>query len=323
MTVVAAWVVGRGLLGKHLESAFEAQWPGCIHRSTAPHAWHDESALRAAFSADVAALAQRVRAAGGGTVLIAWTAGLGVIGSPHQVLARDEMALRLLLDEIAPNETVAEAGMLFVASTAGGAWGGSADRPITERSAVAPITEYGHARLRLEDRVGRWLDEHQGWRGLIGRISTLYGPGQNLHKAQGFISQVSRAAIFDRPINVFVSLDTLRDFLFAPDCAALVADSIRLLLMRPTSNRCELKIFADEQSVSLLQVVAAVTRVCKHQVRVTTAPAAHPGTQAPALVFRSVALPEPRIRRTDLIAGVYLLYQHQLRLFREGRLAPL
>ena len=55
---------------------------------------------------------------------------------------------------------------------------------------------------------------------LIGRIANLYGPGQNLAKAQGLVSQLCAAQLERARSSIWVSLDTLRDYLFAPDCCS-------------------------------------------------------------------------------------------------------
>ncbi len=317
MSLGTAWVVGRGLLGGNLERALEGAWD--LYRPAAPHPWGDPEALARAFDLEAAECLARARR-NGGALFVAWTAGVGVIGSPAEVLASDERALGQLLAALDRAGAIDEA-QFFHAGSAGGAWGGSLDRPVTERSPVAPLNDYGRTRLRMEDAVRAWVEGRRGWRALLGRISTLFGPGQDLQKAQGLLSHVSRSVIFDRPVNIYVPLDTLRDFLFAPDCAAAIAESARLLLAQPRDGeRCTMKLFADEQSVSLLQVAHAVGKVGKRRVKLTTARTQPLGAQAPALVFRSLVLPEARVRRTDFVTAVSLLHQEQLRVFREGRL---
>ena len=61
---------------------------------------------------------------------------------------------------------------------------------------------------------------------MIGRIANLYGPGQNLDKPQGLVSQLCAAHLERRPVSIWVSLDTLRDYLYAPDCAQMVLDCL-------------------------------------------------------------------------------------------------
>ena len=62
---------------------------------------------------------------------------------------------------------------------------------------------------------------------LVGRISNLYGPGQNLAKPQGLVSQLCRAQLTRQPLSVYVSLDTMRDYLYVDDAAAMVVAATR------------------------------------------------------------------------------------------------
>ena len=54
---------------------------------------------------------------------------------------------------------------------------------------------------------------------MIGRFSNLYGPGQNLGKLQGLISRLALSAVTRQPINIFVPLDTIRDYVYVDDAA--------------------------------------------------------------------------------------------------------
>jgi len=96
--------------------------------------------------------------------------------------------------------------------------------------------------------VTEWSQRNEA-SALIGRIANLYGPGQNISKPQGIISQICRSYLLGYPLSIYVSLDTLRDYIFAPDCAALVADALldsevraqsldRWLLRNPCISTC-------------------------------------------------------------------------------------
>ena len=71
----------------------------------------------------------------------------------------------------------------------------------------------------------------------MGRIANLYGPGQGLEKPQGLISQIIRSHLIRTPISIYVPLDTMRDYLFAPDCGELVVDALRRLPARASCPR--------------------------------------------------------------------------------------
>ena len=316
-------MIGRGLLGRHLERELSARSASSTFRPQGSFSWGVPPVLRTELQRAAWDFSRHQRSVENPNVsfVVAWTAGVGVIGSPASILEGDIEAFRTLLDALEQAE-LPPRGILFFASTAGGAWGGSQDRPITEHSPDEPINEYGRARLRMETLTHAWIEAHPGWSGCIGRISTLFGVGQNLNKPQGFISHVSRSIIFGRPLNVFVSPHTLRDFLFAPDCAFAIAELLEHARQNAEGHeRCITKILADERSVSLLQVIDGLERVSKRRVMVTLRPN-NSSEQAPALVFKSRTAADGMRRRTDLITALNLLHQDQFRAFKEGRLVP-
>ena len=78
----------------------------------------------------------------------------------------------------------------------------------------------------MESRAHRWAVE-SGGRVVVGRIANLYGPAQGLEKPQGLISHLIKSHLPRVPISIYVSLDTMRDYIYAADCAELVVDTLR------------------------------------------------------------------------------------------------
>ena len=174
---------------------------------------------------------------------VAWCAGAGVAGTSDDDLAAEVGALRVLL----------------------GAVGGAARPfprrwPSTARSFVASSVGgvYGGTPIRRSPRITRWRrcrttagpswtakpsptpsPRHRGCPTVIGRITNLYGPGQNLDKPQGLISHLCWAHLTRHSVSVYVSLDTIRDYLFVDDCAGLVLDALdRVRRRSPSPARC-------------------------------------------------------------------------------------
>jgi uncharacterized SAM-binding protein YcdF (DUF218 family) len=75
-----------------------------------------------------------------------------------------------------------------------------------------PLAPYGEVKLGMEEAL-RAAAAEIGAAALVGRISNLYGPGQDLSKPQGLISRVCIAHLTRAPLPVMVSLDTMRDYL--------------------------------------------------------------------------------------------------------------
>jgi UDP-glucose 4-epimerase len=171
----------------------------------------------------------------------------------------------------------------------------------------------------MEDALRSWSDMFPNTSSLIGRISSVYGPGQDLNKAQGFISHLSRCLIYHHTVNIYVPLDTRRDFLLADDCAHQIAASLgRLMTERP---RVVLKIFASEELTSLARIVGIFVRMAKHRPLIACSQKSL-DTQPMSLKFRSDVWRDLEgLRKTDLATGIHLVHEHQLALYRQGLLA--
>ncbi len=323
-----AWVVGSGgLLGSHVARAVRAA-PGLLPWSPpgGPLAWEArgplEAGLRAAVKAFVADLAQGSH--GGWRVL--WCAGAGVVGTSPAALDAESSSWELFLEalgsELAGRRTRDRPGRLFLASSAGGIYAGSPDRPLHEGSTPRPISPYGRAKLRQEQELEGWAARHPQVSILVGRISNLYGPGQKMDKPQGLISHMSRCLIHHQPVHIYVPLDTIRDYVFVEDAAQAI---VRWMdrLGRDAEARRVLKICASEQETTIASLLGVFRRLAKRQLKVVSGLHAIRAQQPARLQFRSqVWRDEPRSAGTTLAIGVDRVYRHQLSLFQAGALPP-
>jgi UDP-glucose 4-epimerase len=139
---------------------------------------------------------------------------------------------------------------------------------------------------------------------LIGRIANLYGPGQNLTKPQGLISHLCRSQLTGQPISVYVSLDTLRDYIYVDDAAALVIDGLdRLAVVQPADP--VIKILASQQGVTIGALIAESRRLFKRAPRVVLGSSPFAKFQVRDLRLRSVVWPElDRRSLTPLGVGI-------------------
>jgi UDP-glucose 4-epimerase len=222
-----------------------------------------------------------------------------------------------LLDRHLPATNSEMRGAIFLASSAGGIYSGGVDQPSTESTPPLPVSDYGAHKFRMEEALRNWADASPNRSILIGRISSLYGPGQDLHKAQGIISHLSRCLIYRRAVHVYVPLDTRRDYLLADDCAHQLAASLARLLTEPP--RTVLKIFASEELTSVARIVGIFLRISKHRPLIISRQA-H-GVQPISLKLRSNVWRDLKgLRKTDLAAGIHLVHEYQLGLFHRGLL---
>jgi UDP-glucose 4-epimerase len=159
--------------------------------------------------------------------------------------------------------------------------------------------------------VAGWA-EHTGVEVLIGRISNLYGPRQNLFKRQGFISHLLGSMHHQQPFVFSVPASTIRDFVYTDDVGARVGGW--LTCAEPAARRLTVKILAAERSASLAHVSVTASRVTHRAPRVLFAPRG--GFDQPAVIrfgsTEALALNASR-PTTSLEHGLWLTWQALLR----------
>lgn len=275
-------VVGaRGLLGTAIRRrGAERGLAMTSARVTWSDAWQSVADLLAAVD-DVA------EQAGDGPWRIIWCAGAGVTASTDESLAAEVAVMDDFARTLAQGPAEAlERCTVFFASSAGGLYAGGAEPPFTERSAPAPLAPYGRAKLRAEGVFSRLTEV--GVRVVLGRISNLYGPGQNLAKPQGLISQMCLAHHEVRPIGIYVSLDTLRDYIYVDDCADLVLDVVERASTLPPGSDPVVKILAAGTSVSIAELIGTMRALHKRKPQAILAASPLGRAQARDLRLRSV-----------------------------------
>ena len=318
MQVRPTWVIGAGgLLGKAVVRELQTRNVEVL-TSTIP--WSDPEAALKAFRAGAGALRE---SAASGPWTIAWCAGAGVTGTSPEAL---EAELSLFADALKVFEEVlcaagGQAGAMFLASSAGGVYAGSSTPPFTENSPVQPLAPSGFAKLRAEASVVDFA-RRTGVRTLIGRVSNLYGPGQNLKKPQGLISVFAKAHLTGAPVSVYVSLDTLRDYLFVDDASRLVADALnRLVCPDVHPGETVVKILASQRADTIGNLIGACRAIFKRRPLIILGASPYAKAQAHDLRLRSVVWPELDAHPvTPLAVGINNTVQEVQRLALSGQL---
>ena len=291
------WVVGSsGLLGGALRRRLVADGHRVLVHAVP---WADTAGSEQALRSGIDAL---VAAAGPDPWRVAWCAGAGVVGTSPAELDTEVATFSRFLDDLADR---AGPGTLFVASSAGGLYAGASGAPFTEAHPVQPLAPYGWAKLEIEQRARAFADR-TGSAVLLGRISNLYGPGQNVDKPQGLITQLLRSYLTGQPVSVYVSLDTLRDYLFADDAASMIIDGLdRVAQLVGTPDRIVVKILSSGRSVSVGTLMAEARRVLKRPPLVVLGASPNARFQVRDLRLRSLVWPEMQARTfTTLAAGI-------------------
>jgi UDP-glucose 4-epimerase len=268
-----------GLLGSALRRALGA---ARVPVMTARVPWNEPTAA-------VEALLEAAGRLPEGGWWTAWCAGSGVIATPPEEIEQELWVVQEFLRRWHPAAGAPGSRAVFFASSAGGVYAGSADPPFTESTEPIPLSPYGTAKLEAE-RAFTDFAERTGIPLLIGRISTLFGPGQDLDKPQGLISQLCKAHATGKPLSLYVPLDTMRDYLYADDAGAMIVGGLRAVAATGVPGT-HLKLFVGGRSVTVNEVVGEVRRVTRHRPPVVTQRSSFARFHVPDLRMRSTAWP--------------------------------
>jgi UDP-glucose 4-epimerase len=224
---------------------------------------------------------------------LVWCAGTGIVATGDDAFAAEGVLLDRVLDPgstAPPAGTPGAPGTAFLASSAGATYAGSDGVPFTEATEPRPLAPYGHTRLAAEQRFSAWA-RAVGARLVIGRIANLYGPGANLDKPQGLVSQLAAAHVDGRPSSIYVPFETTRDYLYIDDAGAMVADALDLVADR-AAGTVVTKIFASQEGHSIADVVRSVGDAFAEDLDVRTGHDDAAGRHGLDLRFRSTVLTE-------------------------------
>lgn len=251
-------VVGQGLLGK---SVLRCSTGDDVHPASTID-WDRPQQARAQLAELASSFGRSIQ----GPWRLAWCAGAGVVGTSDAQFADEQSYLETFLDALDIPFGPADGGVFF-ASSAGGVFGAGSSGLITETSPVSPVSAYGHSKLAQEQLVADWAVA-VSVPALIGRISNLYGPGQNLAKPQGFISQLLRSILLRQPFQLRAAGDTERDFIHVDDAATRIHAWLRSAEVGVTR-----KIIAAGRSHTLPRVASVARAVTRIQPKINYAAA--------------------------------------------------
>lgn len=237
---------------------------------------------------------------------VAWCAGAGFVGASPELLSAETSALRAVLEATATHKTRLR---LFFASSAGAVYGSGSPHILSEVDPASPASPYGWAKCEQEQLVNDW-SASSGHSALVGRISNLYGPGQDINKPQGLISHLCKSLMTKRPMTIFVSSETQRDYLHADDAATRLTAWIEQAPARSATT----KILASGQPTSVAQLLATAEAITRIRPAVVFAVNERTALQPRYLRFRSEVLPELDVAHParSLAAGMRLLWNTSL-----------
>lgn len=308
-----SWIIGRGgLLGSALAASAEKHGHSIFvpnHRFR----WEQPHILDAIGSA---ASTFFERAAGFEGWQIHWAAGAGTMGSTAQEMAHEIELFEGLLALLQRQPGLQRGrGTLSFASSAGGIYAGCFNRA-TEATPPAPLAPYGRAKLAQEQALCRFQAENPGLGILIARLSTLYGVGQSRAKRQGLISHMARALVRNQRIQIYVPMDTIRDYILVEDAAEEMLSQLQM----PSSDRPAIRIIASERPTTISEIVSTFRRITRRapKIAVGTSHLAHLYNRRAQ--YQSLYQAAPKVTRTPLLIGIAKVLEAELKSVACGRL---
>lgn len=291
------WTIGSGgLLGSAITRLAANRFSG------APVPWSNPDEAARTLTEQLRGFSAQ---AADGPWAIIWAAGRASVASSATETTSELHVYEQFVDAVGQHLPIGP-GAVFVTSSAGGVFAGSTNPPFSAHTAPRPLSAYGELKLAQEQLATERLADRCPV--VIGRFSNLYGPGQDLGKLQGLISRLALAAVTKEPVNMFVSLDTIRDYLYIDDAAALALDAVERALESTSSPSVEPEtrtlVLASGQPTSLGQLITTMQDVTR--TRIPIALGAHASAAAQSRDLRLVRTDAERTRhliRTPLPVG--------------------
>lgn len=316
-----SWIIGsRGLLGSAFTRALSVQG-GIVFAPSELFRWEDSLQLELQIKAAVSEFSAVARH--GVRWEIFWAAGVGTMSSTDELLSPETRALGCLLECIRANDhLMATRGTIIFSSSAGAIYGACNDQVITEKSEPRPTNAYARAKLRQEALLHDFCRSVPHIGVLIARISTLYGVGQNKTKQQGLLTSMARNVIRNKPIGIFVPIDTIRDYIAADDASAEVIGIVREKLEE--QPRALTKIVASETPATIAEIISIFKRIARKPPRVTTSASRASNQYARRVQFHSVVQRGSNgVKCRSLVVGIAQLLEAERFLYANPELPGL
>jgi UDP-glucose 4-epimerase len=151
-----------------------------------------------------------------------------------------------------------------------------------------------------------------GWRSFISRITNLYGPGQDISKAQGLISVLVAGHVTGSPVSVYVSLDTLRDYVYEDDAAAVIVAGTARVADEPPGSTV-VKVVGTMRTVSIGAILSELTRLNRRRGPIVLGQGPSRGQALDLRVRSEVWTDLDALVRTTLPEGLGRVFAAQLR----------
>lgn len=280
------WVIGRGgLLGNGVEKQFRF---GDIYSPTEKLVWSESAQLQSQIAENCRQFSQVVSDS---QWTIFWCAGKGTLSSTTEQMSEETRNFQAFLKSVEQNFALKrlQNGVIFYASSAGGVYAGSENQPFTENTTPKPTTAYGVAKLNQEDLL-REFSDRLGVRIVVGRISNLYGANQDFSKNQGLISTICYSILRRQPINLFVPLETSRNYVYVADASRIIVDAVKIALADTGPTYKFIKLVVADENLTVGNIISIARTMFRVRPLITASSDAKINKQPRSINFKSVAL---------------------------------
>lgn len=318
--MIHAWVLGSGgMLGSAIHKQLELQRV-VVYRYHERFDWKNIDRLGIQFRLALTEFISRLTSKNDRWEIY-WAAGVGAMSSDTVDLHSETVALEDFLALLKEQLIYLRfPGLIGFASSAGALYSSCSDFEITELSTVTSQTDYAKAKLTQEQMLISFLLETSNVSLLVARFSTLYGPGQSTGKQQGLLSHIARCALKHQPVEIFVPLDTMRDYMFSDDAALTFINSIRVLSIDESKYR--IKIIASERSTTIAEIISTFNRLLQKRVLLVFNRTNLSNLYPPRVSYRSIYPIKNYSKPRSLIEGVasLLLFERRVYFDRQAKM---
>ncbi len=193
---------------------------------------------------------------------IFWLAGKGGFGVSKEQFEFDTYIFERFLRYVTSLRN--GEGIVVLASSAGAVYGSKKFEIITEDTYLDPESEYGTNKSKQESLIQRFAKE-TNCKVFIARIATVYGPGADHVNGYGLINNICQADIRRISIDVFVPLETSRNYIYSVDAGELLVR--RASLMLETDEVVSIRNIVSPWSNTVAEILYESSRVFKRKIR--------------------------------------------------------
>lgn len=287
-------IFGLGLIGKEIFNSLLAQ---SYTYTTHKFDWNDRgqqaqdaSTLMAEIKTIVACEAYDKAV----EVAVVWAAGRAGFSSGDNEMATEELSFKAILDVYRKLVDACPSGKFkfHLVSSAGGIF--ESQSHIGAESTPSPCRPYGHLKLKLEMLLSEVLDKDSCF---IYRPSSVYGLLNS--GRSGLISTLIKNGLLNKEVQIFGSMDTLRDYVFSGDIGEYIANKIT---KKPDNYGTHFLV--SGRPTSILQLKITVERILNKKIYICSSLS---GSNSENITFNHSCLPYDW-RPTEINLGVKKIY---------------